>query len=388
MSSSAAATATQDGSLELQWKELKLQPDPIHGSPLARSSHGVSYLPHSHQLFVYGGEHVARTPLLEEHHPPATTDKDDTTTVIYIYAWLADLPSLTWKALTTTSLEAIPPVRIAHAQAVVVDDNDTNSSSNVYIFGGRAGITMQENAMNDLWVWNSHTHLWTNLTPSSGDHNNNVLPEARSFHRMVALDQKLYVFGGCGQESGRLADLHAFDLQQQTWSALDASSRLAGRGGPNLVPLQSGTSLAVVNGFVGHETNDGHVFDVTNQAWANDHLSGLDEMRPRSVCVAASFSKLGVAVIFGGEVDPSERGHEGAGGFANDVVLLNEGTGALVETIAAPAASSSWPGPRGWSAGDASATDLFVFGGLAGDDKLPIRLNDLWQLTLSSKTSS
>ena len=93
-------------------------------------------------------------------------------------------------------------------------------------------------------------------------------------------------------------------------------------------------------------------------------------------------------------MDPSDRGHEGAGGFENDIVILDEGTGSYVTTIAAPASSASdsdefWPKQRGWSdaagvikSGDGSEARtrtglLYVFGGLSGDDVSPERLDDL-----------
>ncbi|KAL7555902.1 hypothetical protein ACA910_015258 [Epithemia clementina (nom. ined.)] len=367
--------------MDLVWTELKLKPDPDYGTPLARSSHGVSYLSQTEQLFLYGGEHVARTPLVEEF-PKESKDDADEQVAVTIYAWLADLKSQTWKALTVSknnnnTEEPIPPPRIAHAQAV------HETTQTVFIFGGRAGITMQENAMNDLWSWEPSTEQWSLIAPATEE---SVIPEARSFHRMVCLHDNLYIFGGCGQSSGRLADLHSFHIPTQTWTNLSYSSLLAGRGGANLIPINAGQALAVVAGFIGQESNDGHVFDMTSQKWEPEKLEGLDDLRPRSVCVSASFPDLGVAVIFGGEVDPSERGHEGAGGFANDVVVLNETTGAVITTMTP---NSSWPGPRGWSAGDAAPGKeqgkLFVFGGLAGDDARPIRLNDLWQLSISKK---
>lgn len=345
--------------MKLRWTQLVPQPDPQAGRPCARSSHGVSVLAGGQRLIVYGGEHVARTPL-----PPADA------------CWAVDdLERPTWRAIDCSNG---PPERIAHAQAVASDGC-------VYIFGGRAGITMQEQAMNDMWKLDCSgepgTEVWTEIQPnlSIGD----AVPEARSFHKMVAIDNSLYVFGGCGATSGRLADLHRFDLTDHTWHALPVS-QLRGRGGPNLIKLASATKLAVVAGFAGEETNDGHVYDLANGCWDATLLSTLSGLRPRSVCVSAAFPSAGVIVIFGGEVDPSDRGHEGAGGFANDVVLLEETTGAYRETIAAPPTDPAWPGPRGWS--DAGAVDapgraqLFVFGGLAGDDAHPTRLNDLWRL--------
>ena len=354
--------------VDLSWSELKLKPDAEHGAPLGRSSHGVSYLSKTQQLFVYGGEHVARTPLEEQ----SQNGRDK------IYGWVADLKDQVWKGLSVNNNSdvIVPPLRIAHAQAV------HTASQIVYIFGGRAGIQMQEDAMNDLWAWDPSTQLWIEVTTQG------FAPEARSFHRMICVGDCLYVFGGCGQQSGRMADLHCLDLKTKTWSFLTSSPLLKGRGGPNLLPINSGQELAVVSGFAGQETNDGHVYDTISKAWKPTLLAGLDGLRPRSVCASASFPNLGVSVIFGGEVDPSERGHEGAGGFANDVVVLDERTGALIETIAP---NESWPGPRGWA--DASAAistgpndgKFYVFGGLAGDDKLPIRLDDLWELTLSNK---
>jgi hypothetical protein len=127
---------------------------------------------------------------------------------------------------------------------------------------------------------------------------------------------------------------------------------LKGRGGANLISLSSGTTLAVVAGFAGEETADGHCFDIAKSAWNDTALTDqLEGLRPRSVCVSGSFPSVGVAVIFGGEVDPSERGHEGAGGFENDVVLLDENTGKYISSTSMAEGSASC----GWS--DAAAVD-------------------------------
>ena len=104
------------------------------------------------------------------------------------------------------------------------------------------------------------------------------------------------------------------------------------------------------------------------------------------MCVSASFPHKDCALIFGGEVDPSDRGHEGAGGFQNDVVILDFQSGAHKETIQKCFSDPEWPEERGWSDGDVGQVDssldgksLFVFGGLTGDDKDSRRLDDLWE---------
>lgn len=349
--------------VKISFTELKVLADKTFGSPCARSSHGLSVVQNGTRLILHGGENIARTPLDDDH---AT--------------WAADFDGIAWQ-WRRISCDVTPPARVAHAQAAC--------GNRVYVFGGRAGITMEEKAMNDLWELDASgekgSERWTLIEPSQ---DSRPPPEPRSFHRMVCVDKCLYVFGGCGP-SGRLADLHRFNLGDKTWHDLGASHLLRGRGGANLLTLASGHALGVVAGFSGEETNDGHCFDIDEGKWDDEPLTeSLRRMRPRSVCVSGSFPSLGVALIFGGEVNPSDRGHEGAGGFENDVVLLEEKSGSYLETIVA-SKSDPWPKTRGWSDGatlvaDEATGHLFVFGGLSGDDANPQRLGDLWRLDVQA----
>lgn len=343
---------------KLTWTKVTPVPDPTHGSPIPRSSHGLSIVQNGTRLILLGGEHVARTPI-------------DTSNSF----WAADLVEggkWQWRLLSAKG----PMDRIAHAQAV-------HNDSSVYMFGGRAGITMEEKAMNDLWKLDASgppgTETWSQVEAS------NEGPEARSFHRMICIGDCLYMFGGCSP-NGRENDLWKFDLVDKQWESLGRTPLLRGRGGPNLVPLASGSLVGVVAGFAGEETADGHAFHIANSKWEDSGIE-LEGMRPRSVCVAASFPSVGRTLIFGGEVDPSDLGHMGAGSFENDIVVLDEKTGRYETTI--PGASADWPVTRGWS--DASSYDkgdgvgqLFVFGGLSGDDKNPLRLGDLWILKVEN----
>lgn len=348
--------------VKFAFTELTPSQDPAHGSPCPRSSHGLSIVQNGTRLILHGGEKIARTPL------------EDTEST-----WAADFEqgSWQWRRIDATNT---PPARLAHAQASYKDC--------VYIFGGRAGITMDEKAMNDLWKLdasgNAGSETWSLVEPSE---TSGAPPEPRSFHRMVCVNDSLYVFGGCGA-NGRLADLHRFDLTTNAWHNLGASS-LRGRGGANLLTLGESKMLAVVAGFAGEETADGQSFNIATNKWNDVMLTdSLKGMRPRSVCVSGSFPSLGCAIIFGGEVDPSDRGHEGAGGFENDVVVLDGDSGAYIETIKA-STTEPWPQNRGWSDGASITTDegtghLYLFGGLSGDDANPRRLGDLWRMDIES----
>ena len=358
----------------LKWTRLLPSSSSSSGnnaSPLPRSSHGVSYLKKGDRLVIYGGENVARTPIVEAGQECWIID--------HILTAENACESLQWRAVRCSTS---PPARVAHAQAVHNDDE-------IYIFGGRAGISMQERAMNDLWKLSGSPgeETWTKIEGITGD-----IPEARSFHRMICIGDALYVFGGCGETSGRLADLHKFDISSRKWTNLGTSSHLRGRGGPNVLPLNKGHQIGIVAGFCGEESNDGHVYNLKTNQWESEALTPqLEGLRPRSVCISASFPSVGVSLIFGGEVDPSAKGHEGAGGFEHDIVLLDEATGKYLTSIPGESKNKTsitlYPQQRGWSDGasvdhgNGTAT-LLLFGGLSGDDTTPQRLDDLWRLDL------
>merc|ERR1719491_610467 len=128
---------------------------------------------------------------------------------------------------------------------------------------------------------------------------------------------------------------------KKEWTNVGRSHVLKGRGGPNILSLSSGgendataakVKIAIVAGFAGEETNDGHVFN--DNSWeAGGMENGIADMRKRSVCSFGSLPKHNTCMIFGGEVDPSNKGHEGAGHFEQDVVLLDGTTGAMLENI-------------------------------------------------------
>lgn len=377
------ATSNTAASPTVSWKQLSPAADPKHGKPCTRSSHGVSLVvaPSSDsttaagavaaRLVVYGGETTARTPLQASQ---AGWICDNIVTGDYDGGG----KKLQWRCIESPP----PPLRVAHAQAF------HGPSQCVYIFGGRAGITMEERAMNDMWKLDCSgapgEEKWVEVLYDSSKE----APEARSFHQMTCVGDSLYVFGGCSASHGRLADLWRFDLMTQTWQSLGASKHLRGRGGATLLTLEGGNKLGIVAGFAGEETNDGHLYNVTSGKWCDQALTAdLQGLRPRSVCVGGSFPLIGLAVVFGGEVDPSAKGHEGAGGFENDIVLLEESTGKYLVSI--PAGSNeTWPVTRGWSSGAAvengdGSGSLYVFGGLSGDDTNPMRLDDLWRLDIT-----
>lgn len=344
--------------LVARWTRLAVSRD----APCARSSHALSAI--GGKAFLFGGEATARTAIDSHVHCLDPSNGGQ------------------WTRIEPASSGLLPPPRIGHAQCATRDT--------LMIFGGRSDITMGEGEMNDLWAFQPTTREWSKIEASYG-----TPPSPRSFHRAASVGERLYVFGGCGAE-GRLADLHEFDLATRRWTALPPPAELAGRGGASFEASSDGRGLLMAAGFVGHETNDVLRFDLAERTWQRVPSEWL---RPRSVSASLSFAHPSgpVVALFGGEVAPSDRGHEGAGGFAADLIAIDPASGTPAhltvdagtadgggDAIGSPPSAAAAPAARGWAAATAiSPTEGVLFGGLAGSDAEPERLGDTWLLTLA-----
>ncbi|GFR42126.1 hypothetical protein Agub_g2969 [Astrephomene gubernaculifera] len=266
----------------------------------------------------------------------------------------------------------------------------------LYVIGGRSGLAMGEGATNELHAFDTTSRTWTRLSPQGSQ------PPKRSYHAMTALGPKLYVFGGCG-EDGRLNDLYEYDTRTNTWTALATPSpdAVPGRGGSCLaaVPPEAADGAAegparegllyVIGGFCGHELDDMHVYSIADNIWCRPTCptccgaaNAAGELSARSVfgtslhrCDKSDCSYKAAVLAYGGEVDPSDKGHAGAGDFCSSLMMYDKAGGwRLVE------ADGESPGPRGWfAAATGPAGQLIVHGGLDANNE---RLGDMFALDL------
>jgi len=348
--------------IECNWEKASFQDKQ---SPIDRSSHAISII--GDVLYVMGGENTARVPIDSAVYALDISNQN-----------LKD-GSAAWRKIEVQKNSPSP--RIAHSQAVI--------GNRIYIFGGRQGITMDESPLNDLHYFDTQTETWTEVVFKGGN-----APSARSFHKMVSVGSSLFVFGGCGN-AGRMSDLHEFDTNSLVWTEHSneykagddgSSEAIKGRGGASLIAANCGTKLFLVGGFAGKEMDDIYIYDLKSKVW--NYLKDVTLPDPRSVCISAEMQIAGKGnyiAIFGGEISESSKGHEGAGGFSNKLILINEET--LEVTIADPKNDESgMPLQRGWSSGCSlpnNKNQLAVFGGLSGNDDDPKRLGDLWICTIS-----
>lgn len=183
-------------------------------------------------------------------------------------------------------------------------------------------------------------------------------PEKRSYHSMVSCANQLYVFGGCGQE-GRYNNLWQYDTLDKQWKQLPTPDpeRLVARGGCGFVYLNN--ALWVFGGFCGRELDDIASFDLVTQTW--NYITDV-KISPRSVFAAGCLD--GILIGHGGEQNPSQLGHAGAGEFADDVVIVQT-TKENGECVRAQRMEFGKPvgGKRGWHAGTTIKHTFYVFGG-------------------------
>ena len=163
---------------------------------------------------------------------------------------------------------------------------------------------------------------------------------------------------------------------------MPTSTGISGRGGPALAVTRDGKTLYAACGYSGEENDDVHAFDIATKEWRVCVAPRSAAFEARSVvgsCTLPS-SQGGGVVVFGGETATSAKGHDGAGNFTNDVVIIDAVTGsAAVAAVAGGVA----PCVRGWmcmaafeeTGGEGGAV---MFGGLTGDDDAPVRLGDTW----------
>ena len=156
------------------------------------------------------------------------------------------------------------------------------------------------------------------------------------------------------------------------------------RGGAGLVAHAD--KLFVIEGSTGKEEGDVHMFDLTQQKW--QEVTGGMPLPARSVfacglvpqvcneCGTESSDKTSQWImVFGGEVDPSDLGHEGAGDYVDEAFALYPAKPHLgwhkmqVQGAAPP--------PRAWLASTWCDGGVALHGGNAPDNN---RLSDLFFL--------
>eukprot|EP01133_Synstelium_polycarpum_P004944 gene4944-5743_t len=180
---------------------------------------------------------------------------------IYFDLSIFDTRLNTW---TNPSVSGQPPrSRTNHAAAAV--------GSDLYVFGGinRDGRWELQD-LDEFFVFNTITNTWKEVV-CTGD-----LPTARCGHRLVAIDTKLYMFGGGAGDSWRerFNDIHIFDTETSVWRRVPATP---------LVRVCTFSSVFVMGPLIGvfggqhlikgKVTKKMYFFDTISETWSKQEFS-------------------------------------------------------------------------------------------------------------------
>jgi len=145
------------------------------------------------------------------------------------------------------------PYERSYASSVVVNQI-------LYLFFGM--YTASNTVYSNVWSYNRRTDTWTDITPATS-------PAARYTHTTVAIDNKVYLYGGCNNNT-TFNDTWEFDLDAKVWT------RLADGFGPCTWHTAGaiGTKMYIIGGrdrpsAEGSTTYDTiRIFDTVTNTWS------------------------------------------------------------------------------------------------------------------------
>ncbi|KAH0828774.1 galactose oxidase [Lanmaoa asiatica] len=326
---------------------------------------------------------------------------------------IIDLESTTpCRALNPSpALSHVPEPRVG---ATAVYDTHTNS---LYVWGGRGGVNMAPLDRFQAGIWkipldaldSADTVPWQRL-PSVND-DSDAAPPLRSFHASVLAGGKIYIHAGC-PESGRLSDLHAYDLATHTWhkladaptqprggtaiAAVSLSStsepvliRFGGRSDMSPLVLHSQDTMQVSRAVQLPQVTDGappplDIYTPSTDTWSTVYpVADPEHGFPgsRSVHGLVPFTAApAVALLYHGERDASSLGHAGAGVFWDDAwLLLTTSSPSTLQWKKLRVTGDAAPDPRGWFAPasyvSGGKTRIVLSGGLLSSNE---RSDQVW----------
>jgi len=122
----------------------------------------------------------------------------------------------------------------------------------IYMYGG---VRSDGVYLNDLYSYDPLGDTWVQLADGPG---------VRFFHTMTAIDDKLYIFGGAPYIGEYYNELHVYDISNNTWSQIVAAgpSKRYGHGSAAI-----GDDLYIYGGYSGTYHNTLWKFNTVSNTW-------------------------------------------------------------------------------------------------------------------------
>lgn len=271
-----------------------------------------------------------------------------------------------WSRVETSAPARSPEPRSNHSTVVY--------GNKIILFGGFRNSTIR---YNDVWILDTSTDEWSQPhvgiteTKSDGDvvfkrHWPDV-PAPRGGHSATVVGTQMYVFGGYGGSGYArrdFNDVHALDLDTWEWRPVECTG---------IVPeARSGHQSVAVNEFIYviggwnsmSQFDNMYVLDTSTNTWSKPSTQN-DFGPPRWNFSAVSVFAVPYwkVFIFGGNSGDLNEGGNPQGQYLNDMVVLETGT----HTWTRPTTVGNVPSERGETqiVYDPRLSRIIVFGGWA-----------------------
>ncbi|HQP03657.1 MAG TPA: kelch repeat-containing protein [Bacteroidales bacterium] len=237
-----------------------------------------------------------------------------------------------WTQLTPTG--DIPSEREGMAMVTI--------GNAIYLFGG---YNNSESNMNDLHRFNPSSGSWEELTPDNAE------PEARSGHKAVAYDGKMYIFFGSGAE-GFLDDIWQYNPTTNQWTEIVPFSDIY----PGARAYNSIVLIGNMAWFYGGISDGG---EVLTDLWAFNFGNSQWESYP-------AYSGDGRHGHIAARKDSEMYIIGGYEGFSavNTIICYHTGSG----TWSTLSKKGSFPEPFAYAGHSQIDNQVFIFGGATNSD--------------------
>ena len=140
------------------------------------------------------------------------------------------------------------------------------SINKIILFGGGFQDSTLYTYFDDTWIYNPKTNLWAEIFPQ--EH-----PTARTSHSMVydSINQKIILFGGVDLNDNWLNDTWIFDSRTKKWTEVFPLDSPSIRGSSSCYYDHQAQKVILFGGYqeVGGHLNDTWAYDYSTNNWTN-----------------------------------------------------------------------------------------------------------------------
>nr|CAB3259308.1 kelch domain-containing protein 3 [Phallusia mammillata] len=219
----------------------------------------------------------------------------------------------------TVSLEG-GPRRVNHSSALI--------GHRIFMFGGYCmGVNYEVISLIDVHVFNTYTYRWARIpTEKTTFENIAHVPYMRYGHASVAIDNKVYLWGGRNDSFGACNVLHCFNTGKLHWKKVPLKGTYPG--------ARDGHAMCVVNSkiyiFGGYEqeadcfSNQMFMIDLKEKMWHFIQAKGGIPASWRDFHTITSHGDL--IYVFGGRGDVNAPMHSNRDIYDNTLKVFNTKT--------------------------------------------------------------